>query len=185
MSAPNISLINALPQFTFHPDPVGNGVIIAADVVCVCCGLARGAVYIGHVSCADDLNDQLCPWCISDGTAAAKLGASFNNTDRLSAAGVPGAVTDEIALRTPGYLSYQAPTWLSHCGDACEFHGDAPVADITEIAPDTKAELLVSYTFSETNWNDVIEGYRPGGDPAFYKFVCRHCRAVRLEWDCS
>ena len=37
----------------------------------------------------------------------------------------------------------------------------------------------------EKEWGLMLEKYQPGGDPAFYKFVCLHCGSVRFSWDCS
>lgn len=31
--------------------------------------------------------------------------------------------------------------------------------------------------------HEVIPHYEPGGSPAFYKFVCRHCGGIRYNGD--
>src|SRR5690606_31004640 len=117
-------------------------------------------------------------WCIADGSAAAKLAASFADSYPLHRAGVPEPVTEEVHLRTPGYESWQQESWLSHCNDACEFHGDASAEDVACASSDTKHAWLEEYNQDEDGWRWATDGYKPGGDSALYKFVCRHCRQV-------
>ncbi|MFE9688366.1 CbrC family protein [Micromonospora sp. NPDC005806] len=57
-----------LPQFPYHPDPVGTGSIVAAEVVCACCGRRRPFTYVGPVYAVEELARALCPWCIANGT---------------------------------------------------------------------------------------------------------------------
>lgn len=71
---------------------------------------------------------------------------------------------EEVNLRTPGYISWQQEWWLSHCGDACEFHGDASIQDIESASDSTKQAWLVEYKQDEATWRWVTEGYQPGGD---------------------
>jgi uncharacterized protein CbrC (UPF0167 family) len=56
-----------LPEFKYHIDPIGNNVIEESDKECVCCGEKRGYIYTGPVYAIDDLNEQICPWCIASG----------------------------------------------------------------------------------------------------------------------
>ncbi|MGQ0698552.1 MAG: CbrC family protein [Panacagrimonas sp.] len=174
-----------LPTFRYHPNPVATGVVTADDVKCTACLKARGFIYTGPVYAEDELQGHICPWCIADGSAAAKLGASFADSHPLKVAGVPDAVVDEVHLRTPAFVSWQGEAWLAHCADACEFHGDASKEDLVNISREAKRLLLEEQNFAEANWKAVIEHYESGGDPAFYKFICRHCRLVLFGWDCS
>lgn len=172
-----------LPYFRYHPDPIGTGAIVASDMVCICCDRARGFIYVGPVYSTKDLDESLCPWCIADGSAATKLDASFADSYPLHRAGIPKEVIEEVNLRTPGYVSWQQEHWLSHCNDACEFHGDATVADVGTASPATKQTWLEVYEQDEAGWKSATEGYRPGGDSALYKFICRHCGQVLFGWD--
>jgi uncharacterized protein CbrC (UPF0167 family) len=117
-----------IPAFRYHPDPIGTGSIKASDVVCRCCGQKRGFIYAGSVYARDPLRDSICPWCIADGAAAAKFDAMFSDDTPLAEANLSGEIIDEVTLRTPGYNSWQQEVWLSCCEDACEYHGDAPLA---------------------------------------------------------
>ena len=174
-----------LPVFTYHPDPVATGAVERSNIVCVCCGVSRGFIYVAPVYGEQDLFDSLCPWCIADGSAAAKLAASFADSIPLSRAGIPAEVIEEINLRTPGYSCWQQEEWLAHCADACEFHGDATVSDVANASEQTKQAWMAEYSQNEEGWRWVTEGYCPKGDSALYKFKCRHCNAVLFGWDLS
>ncbi|WP_413816630.1 CbrC family protein [Piscinibacter gummiphilus] len=178
-------MTEALPSFTYHPDPLRTGAVAQSEVVCVCCSKARGFIYVAPVYAKDDLNERLCPWCIADGSAATKFDASFSDDWRLHKAGVPFEVINEVAMRTPGYFSWQSESWLSHCADACEFHGDASEGEVANASDLTKIEWQREYDLNEDDWKHATAGYVPRGHQAFYKFVCRHCSLVLLGWDCS
>jgi hypothetical protein len=174
-----------LPFFKYHPDPLATGAIERRALQCACCGQSRGFVYVQPVYATTDLDEKLCPWCIADGSAASKFGASFSDEQPLSLAGVAKEVVEEVCLRTPGYSSWQQEEWLAHCNDACEFHGDASEEDVARASEATKADWRQHYELTEKDWKAQVKDYEPAGDSAFYKFVCRHCGLVRLGWDHS
>lgn len=172
-----------LPVFRYHPDPLATGAVEARRFTCACCQQPRDFVYLQSVSAAADLDEKLCPWCIADGAAAAKLGASFSDAGPLTKAGLAPEIVDEVSLRTPGYSSWQPEEWLAHCNDACEFHGDASEEDVEDASEATRADWRQHYGLTEKDWDRATAGYEPAGDNAFYKFLCRHCGLVRLGWD--
>jgi uncharacterized protein CbrC (UPF0167 family) len=174
-----------LPNFRYHPDPIATGNVKASDTVCKCCRQARGYVYSGQIYGPDSLRDRLCPWCIADGSAAKKFDAMFSYYRPLAEAGLPSDIVDEISTRTPGYICWQEETWLLCCDDACEFHGDAPAAELKALRGDALARVLTELKCREQHWQDLLECYRPGGDPAVYKFICRHCHEVKYGMDFS
>lgn len=114
-------MAGALPTFRYHPDPIATGSIEPAPDECLACGRARGFRYVGPVYAETELNEQLCPWCIADGSAARKFDAEFTDVGLGLPPDVPDSVTDEIAHRTPGFHSWQQDHWLYHCGDGCTF----------------------------------------------------------------
>jgi uncharacterized protein CbrC (UPF0167 family) len=174
-----------LPHFQYHPAPLLTGAVEASSVTCACCQRARGFIYVGPVSGEEDLDEVLCPWCIADGSAAEKLGASFADDSPLEDAGLAEAIIEQVHLRTPSYTSWQQEEWLTHCEDACEFHGDASASDVANASDATKREWRERCEMTEDDWADITASYAPGGSPAFYKFLCRHCKTVLLGWDCS
>jgi uncharacterized protein CbrC (UPF0167 family) len=175
----------ALPHFTYHPQPLTTGSVVPSDARCLCCREARGFIYVGPTYAEADIDEQLCPWCIADGSASRSFGASFVDSSPLVRAGVSTAIAEELESRTPGYVSWQQDSWLSHCEDACEFHGDASLEDVALASESTKAAWRSDYQMPEEGWADVTRNYEPKGAQAFYKFVCRHCGFVQLGWDCA
>jgi uncharacterized protein len=177
-------MTESLPEFRYHPNPIATGVVELSDSICICCNRERGFIYKGPVYSTFQLRGRLCPWCIADGSAAAKYHASFADSYSLTQEGIPDSIIEEVNLRTPSYISWQQENWLVHCGDACEFRGDATSEDLALASSETKSDWMRRYRLSEKDWNSLTNGYRPGGDVAFYKFVCRHCRHTLLGWDC-
>jgi uncharacterized protein len=185
LSADVSPMSERIPIFRYHPDPIATGAVTISDKSCVCCGLPRGYIYSGPVYGERDLQESLCPWCIASGDAAEQLGASFADGRLLTRAGVAAEIVEEVHLRTPGYNSWQGEQWLWHCEDACEFHGDASTKDVCEASEETKRQWAREYRQDEERWKRLTTGYRPGGDSALYKFVCRHCGLVLFGWDLS
>lgn len=174
-----------LPEFPYHPDPLATGSVKPGEQACQCCGLSRGYVYTASVYTEAELNEAICPFCIADGSAAQKFAATFSDSNPLIEAGVSEQIVEEVTTRTPGYTSWQQEVWLVCCSDACEFHGDARREDLRTLEADVLEELLSEVEWSATEWVDFVDQYEPGGDPAVYKFTCRHCRRARYGIDFS
>jgi uncharacterized protein len=173
-----------LPQFRYHLDPVRSDVIVASDTVCICCNQARGYMYVGPTFTRhNEVRDNLCPWCIADGSAAATFAADFSDDHSLYRAGVSRDVIDHVSKQTPGYSCWQSQQWQAHCNDACVFHGDATVDDVASASPATIEAWKTEYNMKDVDWVNLTDGYEPKGHSAFYKFVCRHCGTVRFSWD--
>ena len=165
-----------LPFFTYHPDPLATGSFEASETACVCCGRERGFLYMGPVYALEELHDQLCPWCIADGSAAARFNAEFSDGLPLVKAGVPGLVIEEVTRRTPGYISWQGDDWKCCCEDACEFHGDASREHLLALDASAVQEFMTLTQWSPEKWHAFIaDVYEPGGNPAIYHFTCRSC----------
>lgn len=173
-----------LPKFKYHPDPVATGALSPGDATCECCGEARGYVYAAAVYASEDV-EVVCPWCIADGSLERKFDAMLNDGHPLRLAGVPSEIIREVTRRTPGYISWQQDSWIACCNDACEFHGDAPEDEIQSLDDEGLTALSVESGFSIADLREIIPRYQPGGSPAFYKFVCRHCSRVRYNGDCD
>jgi uncharacterized protein len=173
-----------LPTFKYHLDPIRNEVIVAGDGICICCGRARGYLYVGPAFTTNrEVRDNVCPWCVADGSAAQKYDAYFVGSHPLLSAGISRAIVDEVTEQTPGYFCWQSDNWQSHCNDACVYHGDATVEDIANASRASIEAWKAEYDMKDTDWSLFADGYEPKGHAAFYKFVCRHCGEVRFSWD--
>jgi uncharacterized protein len=173
----------SLPFFRYHPDPIKTGNIKASDKVCACCDKARGYIYTGPVYSVYELDESICPWCISDGGAAEKFDANFNDSSNLSI--VSEDTIAEISKRTPGYESWQGNIWIYHCRDGCEFHGDLSNEEAKNLDNEAIRKFCLDNDLNEEDGREIIHYYEKGGNPAIYKFVCRHCGEIKLYTDCS
>ncbi len=171
-----------LPEFKYHPDPVATGSVKQSDKVCECCRQARGYIYEGPVYCRAEVK-AVCPWCIADGSTHEKFDADF--TDLASVGGckrgwddVPREVAEEVAYRTPGFVTWQEAEWWSHCGDAAEFLGPAGKDEVEALGPELVEYLRVqalSWGWSEEYWEETFDCFHKDGSPVAYIFRCRHC----------
>ncbi len=163
-----------LPTFRYHPNPIATGSINISDAACECCGEARGYIYSASLYSIYDV-ELLCPWCIADGSAARKFDGTFNDDRPLSMSGISDEITEEVCKKTPGFVSWQQERWQDHCGNACEFHGDAERDDLLNMSADELEHCLNEAGYDRNMWARFIENYEMGGDPPIYKFKCRKC----------
>ncbi|WP_037677506.1 CbrC family protein [Streptomyces griseus] len=171
-------MTKSLPAFPYHPHPVATGSVVAADgVLCVCCGTVRGYVYAGPVYAVAEPEGRLCPWCIADGSAAARYGAHF----------CAGAVGDDaprevllaIAERTPGFSAWQDPQWLLHCGDGAAFLGRVGAAELAD-RPDAVEAMrreITGWGWPTERTEHYLGSLDKDGQPTAYLFRCRVCSA--------
>ncbi|EMH2329893.1 CbrC family protein [Citrobacter freundii] len=88
-------------------------------------------------------------------------------------------------FRTPGFFTWQDQEWGTHCNDACEFHGNATAQDIIDADDKTIRIWMEIYEQNRNDWDSFMNGYAPGGDQGVYKFICKHCSPIVLNWDLS
>ena len=179
-----------LPRFTYHPDPVATGSVVAADTPCVCCGQARGYVYTGPVYAEDEYAQQICPWCIADGSAHERLGVTFSDEEGVGGGSewdeVGEDIIDEIAQRTPGFNGWQQEQWWTHCGDAAQFIGRAGRAELEAHGKDAVVAIQDSTGLDDgPQWQHFLAALDKDGSPTAYLFRCRHCGVVGGYQDCD
>lgn len=171
-----------LPHFVYHPDPIATGALAETTMPCQCCGELRGWTISHHMYCADDV-ENICPWCVANGSAAAKFDGDFNDSMPLAQAGVDETIIETVSKRTPGYETWQQECWIACCNDACEFHGDASRESLLALNQDEMARLAQETDFPFDVLMDILKNYQPKGSPAFYRFVCRQCGTVHHNAD--
>ncbi|MBE9103186.1 CbrC family protein [Vacuolonema iberomarrocanum] len=177
-------MLQPLPKFKYHPDPIATGSVKQSTEICQCCGLIRGYVYTSNVYAEEELQDQLCPWCIADGSAAKKFDAAFSDDYSLIHEGIDQSIVDEVTQRTPGFDTWQQEVWLTHCNDACQFLGDATKYDLFELAIG-KGQLVDADDWGNPDFAEMAKYYEPKGSPALYKFRCIHCGTILYGMDCN
>lgn len=166
-----------MPAFRYHPDPLGTGVVERSDTTCVVCDRARGLIYVGPVYSVEEHVDEICPWCIADGSAATSLDAQFTDVRIGVPADVPPDVMYAVAARTPGFHGWQQEHWLYHCGDAAAFLGAVGDADLRAL-PDAHEMLLHEndcFGWTPEQSASYVESIRADGETTAYLFQCLHC----------
>lgn len=176
----------ALPAFRFHPDPVASGSVVPSTDRCACCGAARGYVYVGPVYAEDDLDDALCPWCIADGEAHRRFGATFVDSEAFDADAEPVHI-DAIVERTPGFNAWQPERWPSCCGEPAAFVTPAGIGDIRARYRRLEGALM-TYIVHELSISGgaagrLLESLTPDGSPTAYIFQCLHCDGMPVYVD--
>lgn len=164
-----------LPEFPYHPDPVSTGVVVPSDAMCLCCGRERGHIYTGPVYAVEDLTGRLCPWRISDGSAAECFDAHFTGGTSLGD-DVPLEVFAAVDSRTPGFEAWREPQWFFHCGDGAAFLGLVGADDLAA-HPDVLERLRqeVSGFWPPDHVEPFLASLDKDGQPTAYLFRCRIC----------
>ena len=179
----------SLPQFRYHPDPIATGSVRRQDVDCVCCGTARAFVYTGPAYCDRDIDEELCPWCIADGSAHDKLGVSFTDRSGIGAYGLWGEVSeevrDEVEFRTPGFSGWQQEKWWTCCGDAGAFLGAAGCAELQGEWAAALPAIRDEAGYDEEEWALYLEHMDKQGSPTAYVFRCERCGKLGGYSDCN
>jgi uncharacterized protein CbrC (UPF0167 family) len=172
-----ITMDPLLPTFRYHPDPIAAGSVNESMTTCRACGLARGAIYTGPVFSTAEIGDEICPWCVADGTAAARFEAEFTDTSWGVPNDVPDEVRVEIATRTPGFVGWQQSRWLYHCADGAAFLGPA---GFDELRSHSDAIDMLLHENDEFGWTAEqsrahVEALHRDGEATGYLFKCLRC----------
>jgi hypothetical protein len=167
-----------LPEFRYHPDPVGTGSVVASDDRCDACGRTAGYVYVGPVYSSKVTRPVVCVNCIADGSAAERWDAQF--TDAHPWAGeVPESVAFEVLTRTPGFSGWQQEHWMAHCGDAGVFLGPVGRRELSELPAEAthalRNELMSAGRWPPSEIDRYIDSLDRDGTPTAYLFRCTQC----------
>ncbi|MGY4993062.1 CbrC family protein [Streptomyces sp. 900105245] len=154
---------------------MATGAVVESSTTCLCCGRARGFICTGLVYAVEELSNLLCPWCIADGSAAAKYEAHFIG-DPIGD-DVPLEVVMSVEACTPGFSSWQDPQWFFHCGDGAAFLGAVGTAELA-MFPDALQALRSEV--GACGWSaEAVESYLGALDkdsqPTGYLFMCHTC----------
>jgi uncharacterized protein len=179
-----------LPVFKYHPDPLATGSIVVSANTCVCCGVARGYAYEGPVFSERDDEGSICPWCLADGSAHEKLGASFTDEAGVGGYGSWDTVSDdvrsEIAYRTPGFFGWQQERWWTHCQDGAQFLGRAGRAELQAFGPQATQAIQDDTGLPDgVTWDRFLSALDKDRSPTAYLFRCRACGQLGGYQDCN
>jgi uncharacterized protein len=132
-----------LPHFRYHPDPVATRMLVPrAGFVCPVCQRSRAYAYVGPYSSDNwgfENGEEICPWCIADGSAARTLNATF----AVTYAELPLEARTELEQRTPSFHCVQQERWLDHHDDAAAYIGEVDFERYLQLPP--AAQLVVRH----------------------------------------
>ena len=134
-------------------------------------------MYAGPVYSDGEYSGRLCPWCVADGTAAAKFDAEFTDVGIGVPPDISASTLDEIAHRTPGFSAWQQDHWLFHCGDACAFLGRVGRQDLEEF-PEALEMLMHendAIGWTEATSTQYVDALDAEGESTAYLFQCLVC----------
>ncbi|MGY2643364.1 CbrC family protein [Bacillus inaquosorum] len=173
----------SLPTFKYNPNPFALNVISKEKTTCPVCKQEREYVYEGPFYSIDDV-EGICPWCISDRSAAKLYDGEFQDPGRCDEVENETFI-DELIHRTPGYFGWQQEYWLSHCGDFCaivQYVGWKEISHLEDELDNDINSICNDYRMTREefkSWlvnNGTLQGY-------LFKYL--HCGKHRLCVDAS
>ncbi|MCW7460446.1 CbrC family protein [Leptospira bandrabouensis] len=171
-----------IPKFKYHPDPIKTGSIVPSDEICICCGQKSGYLYFGPVYTEADIEEQICPNCISNGLAHSKYKAEFTDIAAVGDYGhwddVSESIKEEISYRTPSFMGWQQERWWTHCNDAGIFLGRAGFEEIKEYGNQLIEELKNECDINDVDWEEYFKALSIDDSPTAYVFQCIHCKKL-------
>jgi uncharacterized protein CbrC (UPF0167 family) len=174
--------MSALPPFRFHPDPLTTGSFEPSWDPCRCCGKAAGFLYAGPVYSELDLDLALCPWCIADGSAATRFGATYVDPDSIGNYGTWDPVSDalrrEVATRTPGFSGWQQERWWTHCSMPAAFLGPAGFHQLIGDWADAVPAIQRDAELRSDDWPSYFASLHLDEGPTAYVFQCLQCGSL-------
>jgi hypothetical protein len=168
-----------LPKFKYNENPVKNELIVKSSGVCPVCSKKTDYAYKGPFFSVEEVED-ICPWCIADGSAAEKFDGMFQDYDSCEVV-ENSDYTDELLLRTPGYCGWQQEEWLSHCGDYCSFVGYVGWKELVKLG--LVSELREDFEKYGLHEEGSKKQLVKGGSLQGYLFKCVVCGKHRLSVD--
>lgn len=176
-----ITQTQKLPVFKYNPNAYSIGIIKKGNTLCPVCNKTRSHYYDGPFYAIEEV-EEICPWCIKDGSAANKYEGKFHDSASIEAVDSLKAL-EELTTMTPGYSGLQQEMWLTHCGDFCALKAYAGWNEIKYI----KDELANDLDQIKDDYNltqEALEKYLVNnGHIQGYLFQCLHCDKHRLTVD--
>lgn len=174
-----------IPAFRYHPDPVSTGSIVELPAaVCPVCERSTGWAYAA-TPYAIGTHRDICPWCIADGSAGRTLAARFVDVHWFDDdPPAPLDRLDELAMRTPGFVSWQQEVWQYCCRDACAFHGIATADTVSGLPRVDLEELGIDDSYIDALRDLEADGHVPT-DAIPFEFRCLHCGRHHVWIDVS
>jgi uncharacterized protein len=172
-----------LPKFKYNQNPLELEVFKEEKTVCPVCNKNRDYTYVGPFYSVEEI-EGICPWCISDGSAAKKFEGEFQDVESCEDVEKEEFI-DELIYRTPGYSGWQQEYWLSHCGDFCAIKSYVGWDDIKHLENELSNDIERITNEFQITIDIFKQSLINGGDHQGYLFQCVKCGKHRLHSDLS
>ena len=126
--------------------------------------------------------EEICPQCISDGSAIKVGYQSFSGSVREQMLKHEDKVI-ELYGKTPRVSCWNEFDWPDHCDDFCQYYGDKPV---DEIRSEEAYELISKFVNWKPDQDDIVHlknNYVVPSMASVHKFVCMVCSKELLVFD--
>jgi len=167
------------PKFKYHQNPFLWD-FKTDDAPCPCCGKVTGYIH-EHTAIHEEEIENICPWCIADGSAAEKFGCVFNDVSDID--GIPPERIDELTRRTPGLSTWQDLDWPTHCNDFYSFVDYVIWPKIKQMGIEKEIEQDLSENDSDFSVKEIKKGLHATSSMRGYLFRCLHCGKYHLHVD--
>lgn len=170
------------PVFKYHYNPVKSSIFQRFKGVCSCCGNKTGWKYIGPFYCIDEI-ENLCPWCIKDGSAAEKFDLTYvdeHGPEKLE----DSSKLLELTTKTPGYFSAHGDPWPAHCNDYCSLLGMTNWAELEPLLSELEIDIKISQEKNGLSYMELVSELNRKHSPLLaHLFKCNHCGKHRFTVD--
>lgn len=169
--------IHKLPHFKYNPNVYENGIISFNRDICEVCH--NESHFILEISYGESDLEAICVDCVANGRAAREYDVFFNSY--FPQTFNDSSRTEELTLRTPGFLSWQEIRWMEHCQDFCAYIKKVNWDDIAHLEEEVMDDLLYEASLYKDELDDIkkyLNGYMEG-----HLFQCLHCGKHRITTD--
>lgn len=170
-----------LPTFKYNPNALELGIIKAEKIKCSVCLQEKNYNYQSSFYSTHQV-ENICPWCIKDGSAAKKYNGVFVDVANCEKVNREEFI-EELTTKTPTYSSWQQEFWLAHCGEFCAFDKYVAWEDIEELKEELKSDLDEIKSDYDISQNELEMYLTSNTGLQGYLFQCLHCKKHRLTVD--
>ncbi|WP_298782619.1 CbrC family protein [uncultured Polaribacter sp.] len=177
----NSKNMSELPKFKYQPNALKLGIIEKKNIDCPVCEKNRDYAYSGGIYAIEEV-EFICPWCVADGSAAAKYDGMYIDDASCEEVSDQNKLT-ELVTKTPNYVSWQQEVWLAHHDDYCSFEkyvGWKEIEHLKENLSDDIERIKSEYGLSQSEFEQYLVN---DGGMQGYLFKCLHCDQHRLHID--
>ena len=185
----NVDCTDDYPKFKFFPNLLSSKSVIESSEPCQCCGKVDKYSYVAGMFCEEEIV-HLCLNCIANGEAAKKFKGEFYDRKAIANRTTDKDATDEIMYRTPTYVSWQDPEWLSHCKTPCIYIGQVYIGDLFKLGiyKQVRTELAKTFYYKQmpmtiAEIDDMLVDMVEDSSLEGHLFKCITCDKYKLHID--